>query len=140
VLDPFDPAAPPRVVVSRSRPPEVAYEVADALGGVMIPMGSAGFAELAGAVERVDDPQATVSRDVLEPLLRTDVVFGIEPVQLLDEELMGHPVPRRPEFATDGAPFSQLEQGPTGHGGQGRRILVLGGQVLLFDVGHDAHV
>src|SRR5580698_3857779 len=41
-LDPFDPATPPRVVVSRSRPPEVAYEVADAIGGVMIPMGSAG--------------------------------------------------------------------------------------------------
>jgi 3'(2'), 5'-bisphosphate nucleotidase len=41
-MDPFDPAAPPRVVVSRSRPPEVAYEVADALNGVMIPMGSAG--------------------------------------------------------------------------------------------------
>jgi 3'(2'), 5'-bisphosphate nucleotidase len=41
-LAPFDPTAPPRVVVSRSRPPEVAYEVADALGGVMIPMGSAG--------------------------------------------------------------------------------------------------
>jgi 3'(2'), 5'-bisphosphate nucleotidase len=41
-LAPFDPGAPPRVVVSRSRPPEVAYEVADALGGVMIPMGSAG--------------------------------------------------------------------------------------------------
>src|SRR5271156_5986698 len=38
-LDPFDPAAPPRVVVSRTRPPEVAYEVADAIGGVMIPMG-----------------------------------------------------------------------------------------------------
>jgi 3'(2'), 5'-bisphosphate nucleotidase len=41
-LVPLDPSAPPRVVVSRSRPPEVAYEVADALGGVMIPMGSAG--------------------------------------------------------------------------------------------------
>ena len=33
---------PPRIVVSRTRPPEVAYEVADALDGVMIPMGSAG--------------------------------------------------------------------------------------------------
>ena len=33
---------PPRVVVSRSRPPEVAYDVTEALGGVMIPMGSAG--------------------------------------------------------------------------------------------------
>src|ERR1700722_12009905 len=42
VLQPFDVDVPPRVVVSRSRPPEVAYEVADAIGGVMIPMGSAG--------------------------------------------------------------------------------------------------
>jgi 3'(2'), 5'-bisphosphate nucleotidase len=41
-LSPFDAASPPRLVVSRSRPPEVAYEVAAALGGVMIPMGSAG--------------------------------------------------------------------------------------------------
>ncbi len=32
----------PRVVVSRTRPPDVAYEVADAIGGAMIPMGSAG--------------------------------------------------------------------------------------------------
>ena len=35
-------AAPPRVVVSRSRPPDVAYDVAEAIGGVMVPMGSAG--------------------------------------------------------------------------------------------------
>jgi len=34
--------SPPRLVVSRTRPPEVAYEVAEALGAVMIPMGSAG--------------------------------------------------------------------------------------------------
>ncbi len=32
----------PRVVVSRSRPPDVAYEVTEEIGGVMIPMGSAG--------------------------------------------------------------------------------------------------
>ena len=38
----FDSGSPPRVVVGRSRPPEVAYEVTDMLGGVMIPMGSAG--------------------------------------------------------------------------------------------------
>jgi len=38
----FDPDVPPRLVVSRSRPPEVAYEVAEALGGVMFPLGSAG--------------------------------------------------------------------------------------------------
>jgi 3'(2'), 5'-bisphosphate nucleotidase len=33
---------PPRVVVSRSRPPDVAYDVTEAIGGAMIPMGSAG--------------------------------------------------------------------------------------------------
>ena len=32
----------PRVVVSRTRPPESATRVADALGGVLVPMGSAG--------------------------------------------------------------------------------------------------
>ena len=36
------PARRPRVVVSRSRPPDVAYEVTEAIGGVMVPMGSAG--------------------------------------------------------------------------------------------------
>jgi 3'(2'), 5'-bisphosphate nucleotidase len=41
-LAPFDDSEPPKVVVSRTRPPEVAYEVVDALEGVMIPMGSAG--------------------------------------------------------------------------------------------------
>jgi 3'(2'), 5'-bisphosphate nucleotidase len=53
-LQPLDPAAPPRIVVSRSRPPEVAYDVAEALGGVMIPMGSAGAkiaAVILGAAE-----------------------------------------------------------------------------------------
>jgi len=42
VLPPLEPGASPRVVVSRSRPPDVAYDVTEALGGVMIPMGSAG--------------------------------------------------------------------------------------------------
>ena len=32
----------PRLVVSRSRPPEVAYDVAEAVGAVMVPLGSAG--------------------------------------------------------------------------------------------------
>jgi 3'(2'), 5'-bisphosphate nucleotidase len=55
-LQPFDPTSsePPRVVVSRTRPPEVAYDVADALGGVMVPMGSAGAkiaAVILGAAE-----------------------------------------------------------------------------------------
>jgi 3'(2'), 5'-bisphosphate nucleotidase len=54
VLQPLVPGAPPRVVVSRSRPPEVAYDVTEALGGVMIPMGSAGAkiaAVILGAAE-----------------------------------------------------------------------------------------
>jgi 3'(2'), 5'-bisphosphate nucleotidase len=42
VLPPVSPGEPPRVVVSRSRPPDVAYDVTEALGGVMVPMGSAG--------------------------------------------------------------------------------------------------
>ncbi len=54
VLQPPDEGAPPRVVVSRSRPPEVAYDVTEALSGVMIPMGSAGAkiaAVILGAAE-----------------------------------------------------------------------------------------
>ncbi len=42
VLPPATPGERPRVVVSRSRPPDVAYDVTEALGGVMVPMGSAG--------------------------------------------------------------------------------------------------
>ncbi len=42
VLTPFDETEAPRVVVSRSRPPDVAYLVTEAIGGVMVPMGSAG--------------------------------------------------------------------------------------------------
>jgi 3'(2'), 5'-bisphosphate nucleotidase len=42
VLPPRTTGEAPRVVVSRSRPPDVAYDVTEALGGVMIPMGSAG--------------------------------------------------------------------------------------------------
>jgi 3'(2'), 5'-bisphosphate nucleotidase len=54
VLPPLEPGASPRVVVSRSRPPDVAYDVTEALGGAMIPMGSAGAkiaAVILGAAE-----------------------------------------------------------------------------------------
>ena len=54
VLPPFPAGEAPRVVVSRSRPPDVAYEVTEAIGGVMIPMGSAGAkiaAVILGAAE-----------------------------------------------------------------------------------------
>ncbi|HEY4378324.1 MAG TPA: 3'(2'),5'-bisphosphate nucleotidase CysQ [Acidimicrobiales bacterium] len=36
------PAARPRIIVSRTRPPEVATYLAEALGGDLVPMGSAG--------------------------------------------------------------------------------------------------
>jgi 3'(2'), 5'-bisphosphate nucleotidase len=49
VLPPFPSGERPRVVVSRSRPPDVAYDVTEALDGVMIPMGSAG-AKIAAVV------------------------------------------------------------------------------------------
>ncbi len=39
----------PRVVVSRSRPPDVAYEVTESIAGMMVPMGSAG-AKIAAVV------------------------------------------------------------------------------------------
>ncbi len=48
------PVRAPRVVVSRSRPPDVAYDVTEAIGGVMVPMGSAGAkiaAVILGAAE-----------------------------------------------------------------------------------------
>jgi 3'(2'), 5'-bisphosphate nucleotidase len=53
-LAPFDPGGTPRLVVSRTRPPEVAYDVAEALGAELVPMGSAGAkiaAVILGAAE-----------------------------------------------------------------------------------------
>ena len=49
VLPARDDAERPRVVVSRTRPPDVAYDVTEEIGGVMIPMGSAG-AKIAAVV------------------------------------------------------------------------------------------
>ena len=54
VLQRLESGASPRVVVSRSRPPDVAYDVTEAIGGVMVPMGSAGAkiaAVILGAAE-----------------------------------------------------------------------------------------
>jgi 3'(2'), 5'-bisphosphate nucleotidase len=54
VLPPLRSGEAPRVVVSRSRPPDVAYDVTEAIGGVMVPMGSAGAkiaAVILGAAE-----------------------------------------------------------------------------------------
>ncbi|HXY28233.1 MAG TPA: inositol monophosphatase family protein, partial [Acidimicrobiales bacterium] len=54
VLPPFPAGEQPRVVVSRSRPPDVAYDVAERLEAVMLPLGSAGAkiaAVILGAAE-----------------------------------------------------------------------------------------
>src|ERR1700685_3972528 len=54
VLPPLRTGEPPRVVVSRSRPPDVAYDVTESINGVMVPMGSAGAkiaAVILGAAE-----------------------------------------------------------------------------------------
>jgi 3'(2'), 5'-bisphosphate nucleotidase len=53
---PVPPPAPaaPRIVVSRTRPPPIALEVRDRLGGVLVEMGSAG-AKVASVVQGVAD-------------------------------------------------------------------------------------
>ena len=54
VLPPLRTGEPPRVVVSRSRTPDVAYDVTESINGVMVPMGSAGAkiaAVILGAAE-----------------------------------------------------------------------------------------
>ncbi|MEO6795337.1 MAG: 3'(2'),5'-bisphosphate nucleotidase CysQ [Mycobacterium sp.] len=47
-------AGPPRIAVSRSRPPAVAEAVRDRLGGVLVPMGSAGV-KVAAVVQGTAD-------------------------------------------------------------------------------------
>ncbi len=50
VTAPAEVSGPPRIVVSRTRPPAVALQVRDALGGTLIEMGSAG-AKVAAVVQ-----------------------------------------------------------------------------------------
>ncbi len=45
---------PPRIVVSRSRPPTEAVRVAEALGGTLVPMGSAGAKAMAVVLGEAD--------------------------------------------------------------------------------------
>ena len=45
---------PPRIVVSRNRPPEAAVRVAEALGGALVPMGSAGAKAMAVVLGEAD--------------------------------------------------------------------------------------
>ena len=93
---------------------------ADGHGHMDGPVGAPGLAELAGAVERVDDPEAAVARHVLESLLGPHVVVGVEPVQLGDQELVGHPIARRPDVARRGGSARSSNRACAGHVGQGR--------------------
>jgi len=54
VATPPQAPAKPRIVVSRTRPPAIALEVRDALGGVLVEMGSAG-AKVASVVQGLSD-------------------------------------------------------------------------------------
>jgi hypothetical protein len=100
------------------------------------PVGTADLAELAGAIEGVDDPEAPGSRDVLETLLRTHVVVWIEPVDLLDQQLVGQTIAGRPEVPAGWWPGAELQERLASHGGQRGCVMVLGGQILLLDGGH----
>ena len=63
-------------------------------GDVHGPIGPVAFGELAGAVERIDDPHPTGGEPapVVLALLGQDRVVGLEAAQLVDEELVGEAV------------------------------------------------
>lgn len=54
VVPPRDPSRPPRMVVSRSRPPALSRPVADALGAELLEMGSAGAKAMAVVLGEAD--------------------------------------------------------------------------------------
>jgi 3'(2'), 5'-bisphosphate nucleotidase len=110
VLPPFSPGEPPRVVVSRSRPPDIAYDVAEALSGVMIPLGSAGAkigAVILGAAEVYVHAGGQYEWDSCAPVA-VATASGLHASRLDGEPLRyGDPdawlpdlVVCRPEFAT----------------------------------------
>ena len=94
------------------------------------PVTASELAELPGAVEGIDDPEAAGTRHVLEPLLGPHVVFGVEPVELGHEELVGHAVTHRTEITHRWRIRLQLHERSTGHAGQRGRVAMLGSEVL----------
>ncbi len=94
------------------------------------PVGAGAFAELAGPVEGIDDPQAAVPGDVLEPFLRAHVVVRIEPVELLHQEVVGHAIAGRADVTQGGRVGPELHEGPPGPLRQHGRVAVLGSQVV----------
>jgi len=63
------------------------------------PIAATELTELSGAVQGVDDPQPSGARHVLETLLGPHVVVGVEPVELVHQELMGHVISRGADVA-----------------------------------------
>lgn len=105
------PASPgaPRIVVSRTRPPAVALEVRDALGGTLVEMGSAG-AKVASVVQGISDVYVHAGGqyewDSAAPIavaraagLHTSRIDGSPLVYNQDDVLLPDLVVCRPEFA-----------------------------------------
>src|SRR6202453_4318705 len=89
VLPPLRPGEPPRVVVSRSRPPDVAYDVTESINGVMVPMGSAGAkiaAVILGAAEVYVHAGGQYEWDSCAPVA-VAVASGLHPSRLEGEPL-----------------------------------------------------
>ena len=80
------------------------------------PVSSARLAELAGAVEGVDDPYPVGAEAglVVDAFLRQDGVAGPGPRQLGHQELVGLPVAGVPQGAGVAAPGAQLYEEAAG--------------------------
>jgi 3'(2'), 5'-bisphosphate nucleotidase len=109
VAPPPAPPSAPRVVVSRTRPPAVALAVKDALGGVLVEMGSAG-AKVASVVQGVADVYVHAGGqyewDSAAPIavaraagLFTSRIDGSELVYNQDDVLLPDLIVCRPELA-----------------------------------------
>ena len=89
------------------------------------PVGPLELAELTGAVERVDDPQAPAARHVFEALLGPYVVLGVQAVQLADQDREGQPIPGGTQVPSGGRTVAQIEQYLARLRRQRGRVLVL---------------
>ena len=105
-------------------------DAADGQRHVDGPVAPSQLSELTRAVQRVHDPQPSGARHVLETLLGPHVVVGVEPVELVHQQLVRHAVARGADVAQRRRVGPQLHQGTAGRLGQHGRVAVLGDQVL----------
>ncbi len=99
-------------------------------GDVDRPVGARHLAEFPRPVERVDDPEPTVARHVLETLLGADVIRRVEPIQLAHQQAVGQPVAGGTDVPHVAGVAPELHEGLSGQGGQQGRVAVLVGKVL----------